>query len=148
GEAAALGSATRRLPPNTGDRLFVPQMHDTGPVLDAKAKVEFRRRLNDLRQERIEAEQFNEPDRAAKAQDEIHAIAQHLASAIGLGGRDRRTSSDAERARCACTKRLKQAIQKIGEAIPSLGYHLTVRIKTGYFCSYKPNPERPVIWKF
>jgi hypothetical protein len=33
-------------------------------------------------------------------------------------------------------------------AIPSLGYHLAARIKTGYFCSYNPHPERPVPWKF
>jgi non-specific serine/threonine protein kinase len=75
-------------------------------------------------------------------------IAQHLAFAIGLGGRDRKTSSEAERARCAVTKRIKQSIQKIGDAIPALGHHLTARIKTGYFCSYNPHPDRPVTWKF
>jgi non-specific serine/threonine protein kinase len=78
----------------------------------------------------------------------MNAIAQHLASAIGLGGRDRKTSSEAERARCAVTKRIKNAIQKIGDAIPTLGHHLTARIKTGYFCSYNPHPDRPVAWKF
>lgn len=78
----------------------------------------------------------------------MNVIAQHLAYAIGLGGCDRKTSSEAERARCAVTKRLKQAIQKIADAIPTLGHHLTVRIKTGYFCSYNPHPDRPVVWKF
>jgi hypothetical protein len=39
-------------------------------------------------------------------------------------------------------------MQKISDAIPSLGYHLAARIKTGYFCSYNPRPDRPVAWKF
>jgi len=130
------------------DRLVAAGFSGADPVLDAQAKAEYKRRLNDLRQDLNEAEQFNDPDRGVKAQDEIRAIAQHLASAVGLGGRDRKTSSATERARSAVTKRIKKAIQKIGNAIPSLGHHLTARIKTGYFFSYTPHPDRPVAWKF
>ncbi len=104
------------------------------PVLDAQAKDQ--------------AERFNDPQRKTEVQNELQAIADHLAFAVGLGGRDRKTSSDAERARSAVTKCIKQAVRKIGEAIPSLGYHLAARIKTGYFCSYNPHPDRPVAWKF
>jgi len=118
------------------------------PVLDAQAKAEYKCRLNELRQDLNEAEQFNDPPRRTKAQNEIQVITDRLASALGVGGRDRRTSSDAERARSAVTKCIKKAIQKIGDAIPSLGYHLAARIKTGYFCSYNPRPDRPVAWKF
>ena len=122
-------------------------LNDGSPILDAQAKAEYKRRLNELRQDLEEAERFNDPDRAAKTQDEMNAIAQHLASAIGLGGRDRKASSEAERARCAVTKRIKQSIRKIGDAIPTLGHHLTARIKTGYFCSYNPHPDRRGAWK-
>lgn len=118
------------------------------PVLDAKAKAECKRRLNELRQDLNEAKRFNDPQRKTEAQNEVRAIADYLASAVGLGGRDRRTSSDTERARSAVTKCIKNAIRKIADAIPSLGYHLAARIKTGYFCSYNPHPERPVVWKF
>lgn len=118
------------------------------PMLDAQAKAEYKRRLNELRQDLNEAERFNDPQRKTEAQNELRAIADYLASAIGLGGKDRKTSSDAERARSAVTKCIKKAIRKIGEAIPSLGYHLAARIKTGYFCSYNPHAERPVNWKF
>jgi|SRR5437016_2861455 len=117
-------------------------------VLDTQAKSECERRLIELRQDLNEAERFHDPQRKIEAQNELQAIADYLASAVGLGGRDRKTSCDAERARSAVTKCIKKAVQKIGEAIPSLGYHLTARIKTGYFCSYKPHPERPVNWKF
>jgi len=117
-------------------------------VLDAQAKAEYERRINDLRQDLNQAERFNDLQRKTEVQDELQAIADHLASAVGLGGRDRRTSSDAERARSAVTKSIKKAIHKISEVIPSLGYHLAARIKTGYFCSYHPHPDRPVAWKF
>jgi len=118
------------------------------PVLDAQAKAEYKCRVNELRQDLNQAERFNDPQRKIEVQNELQAIADHLASAVGLGGRDRKTSSDAERARSAVTKCIKNAVQKIGEAIPLLGYHFAARIKTGYFCSYNLHPDRPVAWKF
>lgn len=118
------------------------------PTLDAQAKAEYQRRLIDLRQNLNEAERFNDLQRKTEAQNEIQVITNYLASAVGLGGRDRKTSSDTERARSAVTKCIKKAIQKIREANPSLGFHLAARIKTGYFCSYNPHPDRPLTWKF
>jgi hypothetical protein len=118
------------------------------PVLDARAKAEYKRRINDLRQDLNEAERFNDLDRKTEIQNELQAIVDHLASAVGLGGRVCKTSSDAERARSAVTKCIKKAVQAISQTIPSLGYHLAARIKTGYFCSYNPHPDRPVAWKF
>ena len=81
-------------------------------------------------------------------QAEVLNLARQLASAVGLGGRDRKTGSEAERARSAVTKRIKNSINRIGEVVPSLRSHLAVRVKTGYFCSYNPHPERPVVWRF
>jgi hypothetical protein len=127
---------------------FKRELYAAIPVLDAKAKAELKSRLNDLRQELNETERFNDFHRQTQVQDELQIITEYLACAVGVGGRDRKTSSDAERARSAVTKCVKKAIQKIGEAIPSLGRHLAVRIKTGYFCSYNPHPDRPVAWKF
>ena len=118
------------------------------PMLDAHAKAECKHRLNELQKAISEAELFNDPQRKIQAKNEVQAIADYLASAVGLGGRDRKTSSDTERARSAVTKSIRKAIQKISDAIPSLGYHLAARIKTGYFCSYNPHPDRRVSWKF
>src|SRR5207247_5093578 len=90
------------------------------PILDAQAKVEYKRRLDDLRRDLEEAERFNDPTHAERAQGEIDALAAQLASAVGFGGRNRRSGSAAERARSAVTKRIKSSIKRIGEAIPLL----------------------------
>lgn len=130
------------------NRRVTTRLYSGSPLLDEKAKAEYKRRLNDLRQDLNEAERFNDLQRKTEVQNELQAIVECLASAVGLGNRDRRSGSDAERARSAVTKCIKKAIQKIAEAIPSLGYHLAARIKTGYFCCYDPHPDRRVAWKF
>ena len=68
-----------------------------------------------------EAERFNDFYRAARACSEINAVTGQLAATIGLGGRNRRASSNTERARSAVTKRIKKAINRIAEVIPPLG---------------------------
>ena len=123
-------------------------LQDAGPILDSRAKAEYRQRIDELRKDKDKAERFNDSYRAATAQSEMDAITEQLVAAVGLGGRDRRSSSEAERARSAVTKRIKEAIGRIGEIIPLLGRHLADRIKTGYFCSYNPHPNRPVAWRF
>ena len=131
-----------------GHHLIASGLSGGCPRLDPHAKAEYKVHLNELREDLNEAERANDPIRAVRVQEEMHTIARHLASAVGLGGRDRRASSDAERARCAITKRIKQSIHKISEAIPELGHHLAISIKTGYFCSYAPPPDQIVAWKF
>lgn len=131
-----------------GGHPVIAGLQDAGPILDSQAKAEYKRRIDDLRNDLDEAEKFNDLYRAARARSEMGAIAEQLAAAVGLGGRDRRVSSDAERARSAVTKRIKEGIHRIADVIPPLGRHLAARIKTGYFCSYNPHPDRPVAWKF
>ena len=53
---------------------------------------------------------------------------------------------DPEQARIAVTKRIKDAVRRIRQHHPSLGYHLARVIKTGRHCVYLPDPERPVTW--
>ncbi len=132
-----------------GDRLAPAGHAPSGePMLDARAKTEFRRRIAELRDDLAEAERRNDTARGSQVREEMDAIAGQLASALGLGGRDRQAGSPSERARSAVTKRIKESIAKIGEVLPLLGRHLSARIKTGYFCSYHPHPDRPVMWKF
>lgn len=119
---------------------------DAGDVLDAQARAEYRRRLEDLREELTEAERFNDPERATKLREEIEFLTDELARATGLGGRSRKASSAAERARFNVTMAIKSAMKRIGENNPSLGRHLAATVRTGRFCSYSPDPERPVSW--
>jgi hypothetical protein len=117
-------------------------------VLDPRAKAEYRRRVQELRAELELAQNYNDPERAARAREELDLIAQQLSSAVGLNGRDRRIGCPAERARSAVSKRIKEAIRRIGKELPALGHHLTARIRTGYFCAYHPHPDYPVHWRF
>ena len=78
----------------------------------------------DLREELEQADQFNDLGRAARTRDEMGFIEAQLAAAVGLGGRDRKTASHAERARVMVTKSIKSALNRIRQADPELGRRL------------------------
>jgi tetratricopeptide (TPR) repeat protein len=126
--------------------LAAPGADDAGALLDDQAKAAYRERLEGLRAELEEAEEWGDPERAAKAREEMDFIAHELSSAVGLGGRDRKAASNAERARVNVTRTIKLAVQKIGENDPDLGHYLSRAIKTGTFCSHEPDPRAPVDW--
>jgi hypothetical protein len=130
-----------------GKELRTVRFQDAGPILDARAKAEYARRLAELREELQDAERIQDPVRARRARQKRDYIVVQLGTAVGLGKRKRNPVSPAEHARSAVTKRVKESIHKIEEAMPPLGRHLAARIKTGYFCSYNPNPDRHVVWK-
>ena len=103
----------------------MPRRMDFCPMLvrswTRRPRTEYKRRLDDLRRDLEEAERFNDTSRAERDREEMDALAEQLAAAVGLGGRNRRIGSGAERARSAVTKRIKSSIKRIGETIPSLG---------------------------
>ncbi len=105
---------------------------DAGPLLDAQAKAAYRARLDELAAEVSEAERFGDRARVSRAEQEIDAIAEQLASAVGLGGRDRRAASDVERTRINVQRRLKDAIERIAAADPALGRYLSAAVKDGH----------------
>ena len=121
---------------------------DAGEVLDTQAKLEYRQRLEDLREELAEAERFNDIERATKAREEMDLVTEELARATGLGGRDRRAASSAERARLNATMAIKSALKRITENSPSLGRYFAATVKTGRFCCYSPDPAARVDWAF
>jgi tetratricopeptide (TPR) repeat protein len=119
---------------------------DPAPLLDDRAKAEYRTRLGELDAELSEAEEWNDPERASRLREERDFLAHELASAIGLGGRDRKAASNAERARVNVTRAIRSAIERIDEHGPDLGKHLSATVRTGTFCSYQPDPRAPVTW--
>jgi FHA domain-containing protein len=118
-----------------------------GPLLDAQARAEYRRRLAELRDQLEESERQNDTGRAERVRDEMESIAHALAEALGLGGRDREAASNTERARVAVTRRIRDAVAKIARGDAGLGEHLSASIHTGRFCSYRPGSVRPVTWE-
>jgi hypothetical protein len=115
---------------------------DAGPVLDPRAVHDYRHRLLDLREELEEAERLSDTARAEKARAEMEFLTHELASAVGLGGRERRTGHAAERARTAVQKRLRETLRRIEHELPELGRHLDQTIHTGVFCAYLPDGRR------
>lgn len=130
-----------------GEDLGSDPFGGTGEVLDARAKSQYKQRLDELRVEVEEAEDFNDVERAARAREEMEALVQQLAGAVGLGGRSRKLGSPAERARVNVTKTIKEAMRRVGEADPTLGQHLSTTIRTGAFCAYTPDPRVPIRWR-
>jgi hypothetical protein len=111
---------------------------DAGPVLDDRARAEYRRRLAELQAEVDDAERCNDPGRAASARAEIEALTDELRAAAGLGGRVRRAASDVDRIRTAVTRRIRAAIEQLGKLNPALGAHLERSVRTGFTCCYSP----------
>ena len=100
--------------------------------------------LGDPEEEAAEADAAADIGRSARIAAERDALVEALTQAYGLGGRVRRSGSDAERARTAVTARVKDAIRRIGEAHPDLGRHLARSVRTGTFCVYEPDQQ--TIW--
>jgi hypothetical protein len=119
---------------------------DAGVLLDAAAKAAYQARLAELQTELEEAERCNDPVRAAKAREERDFLVGELARAVGLGGRDRRAASHAERARLNVTRAIRAAMANLARANPPLGRHLAATIRTGRYCSYTPDPRAPIAW--
>ena len=121
---------------------------DLGAMLDTRAKQDYRRRLDELREELEDLRERGAYERAEKVESEIEFIKRELARALGLGGRDRHAGSAAERARINVTRAIRAAIQRVSEHHGSLGKLLDESIRTGSFCRYMPNPKIQINWKF
>jgi predicted ATPase/class 3 adenylate cyclase len=115
-----------------------------GAGLDSRAKAAYRARVEELHEEIEQARDWADDARVARAREELDFIAHELARAVGLGGRDRPTASQAERARQNVGRALHKAVRQIAAALPELGAHLERTIHTGAFCSYRPDPEPAV----
>jgi hypothetical protein len=142
GGVPASGKRTRE-----HDDLAFEALGHAGEILDAAAKAAYKRRLEELRQDLEEAESFNDPERAARAQAEIDALVDQLAGGVGLGGRDRKAASQAEKARVNITKSMKDALKRIEENHGPLGEHLRTTIRTGTYCAYLPDPRLKIEWR-
>jgi len=132
---------------STETDLSVGRLGDAGEMLDSKAKQDYKRKLLDLRENLEDVRERGNTERAEEIESEIEFLAREISRAVGLGGRDRRAGSAAERARLNVTRAIKAALQKISEHHQALAELLEKSIKTGSYCSYSPTPRSEIKWQ-
>jgi predicted ATPase len=121
---------------------------DAGEMLDHQAKLEYRRKISELREEQDELRDRGDHERVEEIESEIQFLTHELARALDIRGRARRAGSISERARLNVRRAIKAALQKTSERHATMGALLEQTIRTGTFCSYVPNPLSPVAWQF
>ena len=144
-DMVSLGQGLRGI----ADAAFEEDLHLGGssdqPMLDEQALRAYRTRLEDLQDQIDEAEANNDPERGARAREEIESILEQIDRARTPFG-PRRFPAEAERARLNVTRAIKNAITKIRAQDASLGHHLDHNIRTGTYCCYEPDPADPLTW--
>ena len=145
-EARGRNPVTTRATVGLEQSEVVTSLGDSGPLLDARAKAQYRSRRADLRQELEDAERDNDVGRAQRVREEIELLSEQLSAAVGLGGRDRRVASHSERARWMVTKRIRADLRRIRDNDPTLGRLLESTIRTGTICAYIPDSDHPIVW--
>lgn len=113
-------------------------------MIDEKAKKAYKAKLLSLQEDMSLAEVHNDHHRSATLQKEYDDILDMLSGSLGLNGRTRKSDDPVEKVRTAVTWRIRDSIKKIAAIHPSLGKHLSNSIKTGIFCSYRP--EKSISW--
>jgi hypothetical protein len=112
------GAAEAQARPENG---AVAGLGDAGELLDPRAKAEYRRRVEDLREEVEEASRWGDHERRAQAEEELDFISRELAAAFGLGGRARRAADTSERIRKAVSNRIRDSLARIARQHPFSG---------------------------
>lgn len=130
--------AVRLLAPDGGETAVAARAMGGDPVLDERAKAEYRRRLDQLDQEIDRAGERGDDARAAAYDTERQALLDELRTAAGLGGRTRLLGAEAERARKTVTARIRDTLRKLDARHPELAAHLRQSVTTGSTCAYRP----------
>jgi hypothetical protein len=108
---------------------------------DDRARRAYRARLDELRAELEEAEEFADTGRAERLRSELERLVAELAGRFGTRAPRR---GPAETARKAVTKVIRTQIGKLLELHPPLGRHLSETVRMGTVCVYAP--PTPIEW--
>lgn len=114
-------------------------------IIDQQAKGNYRKRILEIQSDIGEAEHVNDFHTVDRLQEEYDELLDHLSSATGIGGKTRTTASTVDKVRSAVTWRIRSSIKNMEKIHPLLAKHFSKSIKTGIFCSYKP--EFPIDWE-
>ncbi len=140
------GTTSHPAPVHEDSVAFAKDRGEGLPVIDDQARDAYRRRLAEVDEDIEDAIAANDPGRRALAERDRDFLIAELASAVGLGGRQRLTDGSAERARTSVTRTLRYAVQRLAEHHSDLGVHLERSVKTGIYCGYQPDPLTPISW--
>ena len=130
----------------TAEPGLTPGFQSGLPILDDQAREAYRRRLAEVEEEIDDAESANDLGRLALAEHDRDHLVAELTRAFGLDGRPRSTGGDVERARGSVTRSLRYAVRRLRELQPDLGEYLDQHLRTGTYCSYRPDPVSPMTW--
>jgi surface antigen len=108
------------------------------PVLDRTAITQYSARLAELREAIDRLADGGDDRRAAQLHAERDWLVAELSQATGLGGRTRRFTDGAERARLAVGRAIRRAIDRVEAVDPVIGAHLRDSVHTGVRCVYRP----------
>ncbi len=110
-----------------------------GPALDAQARDQYRRRLQELPEEIEDAKDMGNWPEADRLETERDFLIQELTTGIGRGERDRPAADPVERARQAISASVKRSLNNIKRTHPALWQHLHNAINSGIVFSYTPD---------
>ncbi len=113
--------------------------------IDQQARMAYRKRLNDLKEELTEAEGLNDWGRQAKILREIGDLESELLKGAGFFG-CKPQDKNRERARLCVFRSLKRAFSQLSKEkeLHALSLHLKQAIRTGHACVYWPSPVDPI----
>lgn len=110
-------------------------------MFDSKAKSAYQKRIIEIQNAIQEAEMVGDSRQVESLHWEYEEVLDHVSKSSGLGHMARMTSGSVDKIRSAVTLRIKSSIKKISNEHPALGKHLSVSVKTGTFCSYRPEEK-------
>lgn len=111
----------------------------SGEVLTYETRANYQSRRSEIEEEIDEARDANDFAKVEQLQSDDELLKKQLASAIGLGGRQRQ-NSEMEKARKRVREAISRAVEKLSNQHEQLGRHLTQCVETGLVCTYKCEP--------
>jgi tetratricopeptide (TPR) repeat protein len=111
---------------------------DAGELLDAPARVAYRSRAAELREELEEAERHLDLGRRETLKRELEFIAGELSRGSALGRSGRRVPAAEERARQAIRKQVRTSLDHLAGVYPELSRYLERAVQTGRTCLFEP----------
>jgi hypothetical protein len=111
------------------------RFHD--PVLNERARNEYKERIDSLDWEIAEAERHNDIGRLETLRSEREFLIQQLSRDTGHGGRIRMFKTDSEKARKAVSRAINTALKNIKLQSEEMAQHLSSRIERGKSFIYR-----------